>query len=55
MNENQIRYEKKKKIIDEINEIDLRIETYSKAKNYEMAKKLKAKKNELEYELDRME
>lgn len=55
MNEKQIMYEKKKKIIDEINEIDLKIETYSKARNYEIAKKLKARKNELEYELDRME
>ena len=48
MNSKQAFYEKSKKIINEINEIDLRIETYSKMKDYETAKKLKARKNELE-------
>lgn len=54
MNSKQAFYEKSKKIIEEINEIDLRIETYSKFKDYETAKKLKAKKNELELILHRL-
>lgn len=54
MNEKQIRYEKKKKIIDEILEIDLKIETYSKFGQMGAAKQLKAKKNELEMKLDRL-
>lgn len=54
MNSKQAFYEKSKKIIEEINEIDLRIETYSKFKDYETVKKLKAKKNELELILHRL-
>lgn len=46
---------KKQEIIDEILEIDLEIETYSKFGQMGAAKQLKAKKNELEMKLKETE
>ena len=55
MNSKQTRHEKKKDIIEKINEIDLKIETYSKFGEMEIVKKLKTKKKGLELMLNRLE